>query len=81
MLHTLLMETTDIKKRKIRSRIIERFGSQEALAREIRIDATQFSRMLNGWRKPTLEQREEIASKLDMEADEILGNDNIYNGE
>jgi len=68
----------DIKKRKIRSRIIEKFGSQEALAREIGVDSTQMSRILNGWKKPTAEQREDIARLLDMDADYLFGNDNIY---
>lgn len=74
----MCMENNDIKKRKIRSRIIEKFGSQEALAREIGVDSTQMSRIFNGWRKPTAEQREDIARLLDMEADYLFGNDNIY---
>lgn len=68
----------DIKKRKIRSRIIEKFGSQEALAKEIGIDSTQMSRIFRGWRKPTAEQRERIAHLLDMEDDYLFGNDNFY---
>lgn len=75
------MENTDLKelkRRKIRSRIIEKFGSQEALARKMGIDQTQFSRILNGWRKPTIEQREEIARELDIDADELFGSNNIY---
>lgn len=52
--------------------IKKKFGTQTNFAHKIGIDRATLSQMVNGWRRPTIAQREKIAMALNLSADELF---------
>ncbi len=58
--------------RKLKAKIIERYGSQAEFSYDLRTHAAVISRIVRGRREISLEQKELWASKLDCKQEEIF---------
>lgn len=52
--------------------ILERAGNQTQFAREVSIGESTLSRIINGWKVPTPEQKEAIAQKLGLPKESLF---------
>ena len=57
---------------KLKVRMLEKGVSQYALARQLGIQDSRLSRILNEWTDPTPQEQNEIASALNSQASELF---------